>query len=516
MSPRVDFDAYKTVLNGRRADAVGTVFAEHGFEGVIRLARAALDAGGGDAVAVGMALARSMNVGARSNTAQTEGTTLDDAQLIEWAALVPQLGDLDAHAKHRIAEGYYIVKRNDQNELSFVERARDATLSPSEQAALLTSWQEYPDAWEVAASLGPETAAEYWRRFRPWGLEQFEYAQVAAEHLLEVGRADAAVDLLGSYLTDDDALTVGATALAFRALDALPEVIAENGVDGMLRHLLGELHEWIWRATGLLATVAPADGESDESAEPPSPALTQLAEVEARLLATSGDCIEPRFLHRLMAQDPAVFTLVMSVAFKPEESQAPSASGASEQDVDLVDAAKPSPDDTSGQPLLEILQASPGLGFRVAHSWRTVPGSDAEGSIDSDFLVAWIDEARERLVENNRLDIGDQYVGHAFAGAVAGNDGVPIPPAVRDALEHCRSSHVDLGLQVALSNDVSANGGSVSEAAAVDCTEAAGRLRDQAARIADRWPRTAHVLRSLAEGQEAQARWYRDLLDDRA
>ena len=434
-SPRNDFDAYREVLDERRAEAVGTVSAEHGTEGVVRLARAALDAGGGDAVAVGMALARSMNVGASSDTAHAEGTTLDDVQLIEWAALVPQQGDLDAHAKHRIAEGYYIVKRNDQNEVSLVERARDATLSPSEQAALLISWQKYPDAWDVAASLGAKTATEYWRRFRPWGLGEFEHAQIAAEHLLEVGRADAAVDLLGSYLTDDDALSVGATALAVRALGALPEVITENGVDGMLRHLIGELHEWIWRASRSLATVAAADGESDEFSASPSPSLTQLAEMEARLLASAGDCIEPRFLHRLTAEDSAVFTLLMSVAFEPDESQTPSASSASEQDVDLVDAIKPSPEDTSGQPLVAILQASPGIAFRVAHSWRTVPGSDPDGSIDYESLIAWIDQARNLLVESNRLDIGDEYIGHALAGAAAGDDAVRIPPAVRDALD---------------------------------------------------------------------------------
>ncbi len=292
-------------------------------------------------------------------------------------------------------------------------------------------------------------------------------------------------------------------------------MIAENGLDGMLRHLIGELHKWIWRATRLLATVTPDDGESDEFSASPSPALTHLAEMEARLLATAGDCIEPRFLHRLMAEDPAVFILVMSVAFKPDESKAPSASGASEQDVDLVDAIKPSPDDTSGRPLVAILQASPGLAFRVAHSWRTVPGSDVEGSIDAELLMAWIHDARQLLAECGRLDIGDEHIGHALAGAPAGSDGIRPPAVVRNVLERCRSSSIDLGLQIALSNDAASGGVTVSQGAITKCEEDAVEFRARATRIADRWPRTAHVLRGLAEGIEAQARWYHDILEDR-
>ncbi len=146
VSPRDDFDAYKTVLDERRTPAVGTVYNQQGREGVIGLARAALDAGGGDAVAVGMALARSIALGADNDSNHPKGTTLDELKLVEWAALSPQLGDLDAHAKHRIAEGYFIFKRNDENNSSLVERAQDASLSPSEQAALLISWQKYSDA----------------------------------------------------------------------------------------------------------------------------------------------------------------------------------------------------------------------------------------------------------------------------------------------------------------------------------------------------------------------------------
>ncbi|MDE0498542.1 MAG: hypothetical protein OXH86_14435 [Acidimicrobiaceae bacterium] len=510
-SPRDDFDDYKATLDQRRAEAVGTTFDNLGLEGVFRLALGALEAGGGDAVAVGMALARSTQLGASADSNRIEKLAGVESELVEWAAIIPEIGDLDASSRKRAADGFYLIRGKTEDVEPIEQRVRDEALSPAERAALLNSWDKYPDAWEMASSLGPETEAEYWRRFTTWGLGDFEYAEVAAEHLLEVGRADAAVDLLGSYPIPDDAITDKAISLAFQALHSVPKRIAQNAGDGMLRHLIAKLHKWMWRA-------AKADGEvaggQIPALELPSP--HELGAMEVGLLAARPDCIKPRFLLRLMADNASVFVDLVSIAFTPDETSADSSAEAQDADNETASAIEPEAGDELDQPLVAALQSSPGLAFSVLRSWRTVPGSQRDGSIDATALNGWIDEARRLLAKRRRLDIGDEYIGHALAGAQVGDDEIRIPRAVRDALEHCRSKYVDSGLRLALSNDETGGAAKVTESAIAEHEAAATRFSDQAVLVADRWPRSAHVLRDLAEGSRAQARWYREILNDRA
>lgn len=508
-SPRDDFDDYKSVLDRRRAEAVGTAFDNHGLEGIFRLAHGALKAGGGDAVAVGMALARSAQTGASGDGNRTETLAGVESQLIEWAALIPEIGDLDAFARKRAADGFYLIRREAEDVEPIEQRVRDEELSPAERAALLNSWDKYPDAWEMAASFGSDTEAEYWHRFSTWGLGDFEYAEVAAECLLTVGRADAAVDLLGSYPPPDDAITDRAVSVAFRVLCSVPEAIAQSPTGGMLLHFIEEVHKWMWRA-------ATADNDGGQFSGSRFPSLQELAAMELGLLATRRQCIEPRFLHRLMADNPSVFVDVVSIAFTPDETPADSSADARDTGNEAATVAEPSAGGESGQPFVPLLRSSPGVAFNVAHSWRTVPGRQRDGNIDAIALTAWIDDARRLLAEHRRLDIGDEYIGHALAGAPAGDDEIRIPLAVRDVLEHCRSKSVDSGLRLALSNDETGGAAKVTESAVTEHEAAAVQFSDQAVLVADRWPRSAHVLRGLAEGSRAQARWYREILNDRA
>ena len=278
----------------------------------------------------------------------------------------------------------------------------------------------------------------------------------------------------------------------------------------MLQHFVEEVHKWMWRA----ATVEDR-GDSGQYSGLQFPSPHEFAAMELGLLASHRDCIEPKFLHRLMADDPAAFVEVVSIAFTPDETPADGTADAPGVDNEPANTTESGADDASGHPLSARLRSSPGLAFNVVRTWRTAPGSHHDGTIDTVVLTAWIDNARQLLAVHRRLDIGDEYIGHALAGAPAGDDGIRIPRAVRDALEHCSSKHVNAGLQIALSNDETGGAVRVTESAVTECETAAAQFSDQAVLVADRWPRSAHVLRGLAEGSRAQARWYREILNDR-
>ena len=83
-----------------------------------------------------------------------------------------------------------------------------------------------------------------------------------------------------------------------------------------------------------------------------------------------------------------------------------------------------------------------------------VPGVDAHGRLDSASLNSWIDQARSRLVEIDRADVGDSAIGTALAGAPAdpGEDG-PCE-AVRDLIERIQRDPLERCFETALHNEL--------------------------------------------------------------
>ena len=130
-------------------------------------------------------------------------------------------------------------------------------------------------------------------------------------------------------------------------------------------------------------------------------------------------------LHKIMADDPASFVMIICDVFKP-------ASGESREPTE--DARR---------------RAS--VGYRVLDSFHVLPGLDGQ-ELDVDKLREWVGTVRRLAQESDRAKIADEFIGHLFAYAPSDSDGFWPHIAIRTTLEELQSDQIELGIQIERSN----------------------------------------------------------------
>jgi hypothetical protein len=89
--------------------------------------------------------------------------------------------------------------------------------------------------------------------------------------------------------------------------------------------------------------------------------------------------------------------------------------------------------------------------YSLLSNVKLLPGTE-NGIIDENNLKNWVEEVRKLCAENNREDIGDQYIGQFLSKAPIGEDGVwPCKP-VRNVLEYFKSEQIAKGFSMGVYN----------------------------------------------------------------
>jgi hypothetical protein len=118
-------------------------------------------------------------------------------------------------------------------------------------------------------------------------------------------------------------------------------------------------------------------------------------------------------------------------------------------------------------------------------------------------LEAWITSAREGCAKIGKTIGGDIQIGTMLAPAPAAESGVWPHPAVCGLIEALRNKtierHVGIGLYNSRGAVYRASGGGQER-------QLAAQYRAWAAAVADRWPRTASMLREIADGYSGEAK----------
>jgi hypothetical protein len=399
--------------------------------------------------------------------------------VVPWAvgiALADALGDKydntlltdlssDQPARLDLAYGYF-ARRFENANWSWLEAliANAQTLSPDQHARLLLATHDFPKAWEVADE-DAEVASHFWKWFRAYGLGQgFHYLDVVAERLMRAGRNAAALDLLGIYLERAATEVPGLADLIAKGLEGfLPEQTADPDYKQLSGWDFERLFEFL-------------EGRREEVGE------ARLAQLEWAYLQVLG--LEPKVptLHDAMTTDPAFFVQIISTVFR--------AANADEQSDEEMDEAR-------------TRRAT--NAYHLLGSWRTPPGSREDGTLDPEHLKAWTGKALELLAESDRLEVGELYIGQVLQAANPDPDGLWPPAVIRDLLEDIQSERIERGLSLAVSNRRGMTTRALDEGGRQE-RELASSYRTQADQVADQWPRTAAIMRGLAESYEADAR----------
>ena len=271
------------------------------------------------------------------------------------------------------------------------------------------------------------------------------------------GRPHAAVHLLAPHTTP------GKSPPAALLADALEAVLQTPATDDLPPGCLPlDVSE--------LLNVVSASQEIDEN---------RVAALEWAYLPLVGPGIrEPKILHRELARSPGFFAQIVSLVF-------------------CAEGEEPRELSAQGQARVEV-------GHKLLQSWRTVPGTSEEGTIDAGKLRDWVMQAREAMRATGHGPVGDQLIGQVLSGSPGGDDGAWPHPAVRDLIEELASPKLERGLEFGLYNSRGVVWRQWAEGGAQE-RQLADRYAGFATAIRDRWPRTAAMLRRMEHRYNAEA-----------
>ena len=396
---------------------------------------------------------------------------LADKVELPWAigASLAEITDLDADAdivqfldapSSKLQQfAFAFARARDATDTAWVERWVDQSSErPNIQARLLLAAGNLAVAWRMADALGGGVPEIYWSEFLPYGRgNDFVEVAEASRRLLKYGRAAMAIEALSMYADRlGDEIDVSVVIEALQAFGTSPDPEAARVSEYDLTRLLDFL-----RARGV--------------------AEAQVVQLEWKFLPILRHEGHTPSLQRLLAKDPNSFTTLVSMVFRPAKAKGEPARS-SEQDPMLARNA-----------------------FRLLRDWRTVPGTNDEGVVDAAALRDWLTEARRLLREADREDIGELQIGEVLAYAPADPDGTFPTLAVRDALERAPSDHLGRGFAVGLYNKRGVTSRGMTEGGQREY-QLARQYDDWAVRIEATHPRTAAMLRSVAEGYREEGR----------
>jgi hypothetical protein len=327
--------------------------------------------------------------------------------------------------------------------------------TPEQRAEFLTCLRPSARTWDLARSLGRETDDAYWFIMQAWVVDPSDIER-AVDELLAHDRPYSAIDLLysGTVRKADPPGDLVARALETAMTSEHPR----DCPGGTFGYHVSEL----------------LDRVANSAAVDP----TRIVRLEWGYIGLFDRSDRtPKLLHQELGRNPQFFADVLAFLFRGDNDE----------------PREPTP----------AARSRAERAFALLESWRTVPGTSAAG-IDAGILTAWVHDARRALAASGRAGIGDERIGHVLSGSPLGPDGAWPHPAVRDVIENVASDDLDRGITVGVHNGRGIVSKELFEGGAQE-RALAEKYDGSAAIVRDRWPRTAALLRRLADGYRAEA-----------
>jgi transcriptional regulator with XRE-family HTH domain len=418
-------------------------------------------------------LAQVLESGRRASRPDVAGSLLGLHGVVQdWAGLLPDLlvsGDRAARA----FAGGYVAGCFGRGGWEWVNGVPVGQWSPSDAGAFAVHLPCSRETWDFVESLGAGVCDHYWRQtpgVNPKATA--EDVSFGVRMLLQHGRPRTAIEALAYSLQDrpdaDFSLIAGVLQTASRTHPT--EHDSPDG--GMLHFHIGQLFERLQ-----------ADPSFDQGT---------LARLEWAYLPVLEQNGQLKALQSYLAEDPEFFAQVLGRVYRSHN--------APQEDV-----AEPTQEE----------QLLAGNAFTLLRSWKQIPGREAHGaSIDGAVLEAWVDRARELCAASGRLAVCDITIGELLAHSPHDPDGTwPCLP-VREVIERIEGDELGRGLHCGIMNSRGVTTRSLTEGGAQERELAAG-YRQYAEACRASHPRTAAVLRSVADGYERDARREDESVEDR-
>lgn len=330
--------------------------------------------------------------------------------------------------------------------------------SPSQRADFLVCLPFNNQTWDIVDGLDEKTKKLYWERVG--GYPEVSDAERATRELVKHNRPQATIEFL-SFMSRKDDLIVPAPLVV--------EVLAK---------LLTVANEIKLNWNPLAYRISSLFGLLDKLEEIEETEIAKLEWAYMPVLENYGR--GPKLLHRELGRNPEFFVEVASYIYRAEDEENRDSS--------------------------EYDETRANLAYKLIDSWRRCPGkSNEDGTFDAEFFHKWIIQAREKFREKNRAVIGDILIGHMLSFAPFGGDGAFPHEAVRDLIEEVANLKLEHAIEVQTFN----NRGVTTRAIAAGGGQEraiAERYSDYSKKAGDRHPRTAAMLRRMADSYLSDAR----------
>jgi hypothetical protein len=329
--------------------------------------------------------------------------------------------------------------------------------------------------WDMVEAWGEEAASIYWREVgAQWAGNAASDAPRAVRTLVARGRVFRALELASMYLAGDRTHKDVPPDVYLEVLRAT--VTAGHGETPASGDLLG------YAVGELLDAVAKA-GVADEG---------ELARIEWFWLPVLRHTRRGlQTLQRGLSRDPQFFAAAIGLVYRPRGDGHPTRGPETIDETTLARAKQ----------AWDLLQ-----------EWQVLPGACDDGTVDAGRLQEWATAARQCCGAAGHAARGDEHIGMILAHSPKGDDGAWPHEAVRAILESVRSEHLEAGLHVGV---LKRRGATVRsrETGGEPERALAERHLQSAAEVAPAFPRTAAVLRRVAESYRREARHEDDRRD---
>ena len=338
------------------------------------------------------------------------------------------------------------------------------------KAKMLLFFKFNSETWDYIETLGQDIVSLYWKMIRPWSCDDVNDANRAARYFLKYGKGLKAIDVLSLKMIRGEKPDPLLVAEALEKVITL--VAAGDRPDDMFTHHVTKLLDY------LIETHVVEE--------------KRIALLEWAYNPVMGRFIRPPLLmFKELERNPGFFIELVSAIYLPEgEVKQPSSS---EKDEQIASNA-----------------------YELLDTWRTIPGTGADGVVDGKVLSSWVLEAREKAAIEKHKKMTDYYIGQLLSASPMDNLGFWPQQAVCEVIESMGTEEVESGFKTGTINHRGPTMKSMDEGGQSELA-ISENYKKYSDLISGKWPRTAAVLRKLSEDYRLQARHEdqrRDLRDN--
>jgi hypothetical protein len=372
------------------------------------------------------------------------------------AVLLPSMLDGDARLRDSFLFGF-VSGRFQSSGMPWVEQLKVEDWLPSQIGQFLTFLPFSSEVWAVASRVLGEDESPYWTRTFANAYQANGPLDIAVDQLLRYGRPYAAIRCLGKLRHAK--MPMASARIVKALLDALQ---SDEPTGQMDSHQIVELIKFL---------------QADSTANAEDVARAEWSYLR---LLDHGREARPKTLERRMATEPDFYLEVIRQVFRSKND---------EQQV--------RPDANEGE------KAIAANAYRLLNRWQRPPGLTDDGLFNSDRLIAWLDEVKQKSSESGHFDISMSVVGQVMTHVPADPGGLWIHQAAAAALNSRDVEAMRDGFRTQLFNSrgvFSPTGGAGERALAAKYKERATQV-DEAG-----FTRLATTLRDLADSYERYAK----------